>query len=534
MKTRKIKSLTLVFIWCLVMILLPIIVYKINDKNIKNNNSYISSDFEIENYNIVLDVDKDSRIDVTENITINIPNSLKINGIYKSIPLWQKYYDNDSEKKMKVEITNLRAIGEKIYLNKTNDSIGIKVGSERTTTDSGTHTYTIKYRYNMGKDLNKKIDELVFNVFDNYDNTSINKISITVNMPENITDTEKIYFFDKDQNITNNIKYYIEGKTINAELDKYILKNSITLKMSLPDGYFIGSTYTYGFISLIICISLIAISIINYILWKKYGKNYEKKCQTVEFYPPEDFDSAQIGYIYGVKSIKKLTASLIIGLASKGYISIEEIEKNKYKIINIGSKRNDMKKLSITEQIVYIELFRNGNENILSEDKSFANVFNKINTTLENSIDKKINDIKARKVSFIAYGLLFASIIAWIISYLYVKDIEPKFEWLYVASFISIFATGFFSIIMERKTTYGEMIIAKVLGFRNYLNVAEKNEIEVMAEKDPNYFYNILPYAYVLGISKKWIGLFDKKNVPNFDLNAIDYYENNFFMIISE
>lgn len=303
--------------------------------------------------------------------------------------------------------------------------------------------------------------------------------------------------------------------------------------MSLSNGYFIGSTYTYGFISLIICISLIAISIINYILWKKYGKNYEKKCQTVEFYPPEDFDSAQIGYIYGVKSIKKLTASLIIELASKGYISIGEIEKNKYKVINIGSPSNDLKKLSITEQIVYIELFRNGNENVLSEDKSFANVFNKINTTLENSIDKKINDIKARKVSFIAYGLLFASIIAWIISYLYVKDIEPKFEWLYVASFISIFATGFFSIIMERKTTYGEMIIAKVLGFRNYLN-CWKNAIEVMVEKDPNYFYNILPYAYVLGISKKWIGLFDKKNVPNFDLNAIDYCENNFFMIISK
>lgn len=534
MKTRKIKALTLVFIWSLVMILLPIIVYKINDKNIKNSNSYISSDFEIENYNIVLDVDKDSRIDVTENIIINIPSNLKINGIYKSIPLWQKYYDNNSEKKMKVEVTNLRAIGEKFYLNKSNDSIGIKIGSERINTDSGTHTYTIKYRYNMGKDLNKEIDELVFNVFDNYDNTSINKINITVNMPENITDTEKIYFFDKERNITNNIKYYVEGKTINAELDKYMLKNSITLKMSLPDGFFVGSTYTYGFISLIICISLIAISIINYILWKKYGKNYEKKCQTVEFYPPEDFDSAQIGYIYGEKSIKKLTASLIIGLASKGYISIEEIEKNKYKVINIGSQRNDLKKLSITEQIVYIELFRNGDENILSEDKSFANVFNKINTTLENSIDKKINDIKARKVSFIAYGLLFASIIAWIISYLYVKDIEPKFEWLYVASFVSIFATGFFSIIMERKTTYGEMIIAKVLGFRNYLNVAEKNEIEVMVEKDPNYFYNILPYAYVLGISKKWIGLFDKKNVPNFDLNSIDYYENNFFMIISE
>lgn len=45
------------------MTLLSVIAYKINDKNLKNNNSYISSDFEIENYSIVLDVDKDSRID---------------------------------------------------------------------------------------------------------------------------------------------------------------------------------------------------------------------------------------------------------------------------------------------------------------------------------------------------------------------------------------------------------------------------------------------------------------------------------------
>ena len=49
MNIRKINALTLVFIWCLMMTLLPIIVYKIKDKNIKNNNSYISSDFEIEN-----------------------------------------------------------------------------------------------------------------------------------------------------------------------------------------------------------------------------------------------------------------------------------------------------------------------------------------------------------------------------------------------------------------------------------------------------------------------------------------------------
>ena len=39
-----------------------------------------------------------------------------------------------------------------------------------------------------------------------------------------------------------------------------------------------------------------------------------KRAQTVEFYPPENLDAAQIGYIYGEKSIKKLTAALLISL----------------------------------------------------------------------------------------------------------------------------------------------------------------------------------------------------------------------------
>ena len=78
------------------------------------------------------------------------------------------------------------------------------------------------------------------------------------------------------------------------------------------------------------------------------------------------------------------------------------------------------------------------------------------------------------------------------------------------------------------------MISSKVLGFRNYLNTAEKNQLEKLVEDDPNYFYNILPYTYVLNISKKWIDTFGKKNMPNIDLSALEYYENNLFMIMPE
>ncbi len=532
-KKNRLYTTIFLVIWIVLLIFIPLGVSIVENNKLKNNVSYISSEFDIEDYNIILDVDKDNKIDVTEQFTINIPNGNQFNGIYKSIPLWQKYYEDNKEVKKKVKITNLRAIGEKFVLNNSSDSIGIRIGSNRTVTNPGLHTYTIKYRYDMGIDLNSSLDELVYNVFDNYDSTTINNLNITVNMPEKI-ENDNIKFLKGEQDITNKVNYEINERTITAVVSNYLLDESITIKMLLPDGYFVGGTYNYGAICLIICISVVIISIISFILWTKHGKDYDKKCKTVEFYPPEDLDSAQIGYIYGEKSIKKLTSSLIIGLASKGYVEIKEIAKNKYKITNIGKNKSNLKKMSITEQIVYLELFKNGDTNILSEDKTFSRVFNKISNALESTIDKKVNDIKARKMMNIIFVLLILSIIAWLVAYIYIKDLDPSLNWLYALSFISIFITGFFSIIMERKTAYGEMIIAKVMGFRNYLDIAEKDQIEMLTEENANYFYDILPYAYVLNVSKNWIEKFDKKNVPNLDLSAIDYYENDLFMIINE
>lgn len=531
-RNNTLRTIILLFVWTLLLVIIPFFVSKVENNRFKNNGSYLSSEFEIVNYNVVMDVDRNNRVDVTENIVVNIPGN-NFNGIYKSVPKWLKYYDSDGKDiKKKIVITNLRASGEKFVINETSDSIGIKIGSARTTINSGLHTYQIMYRYNMGKDTNKDFDELVFNVFDNYDNTKIDNMSITINMPNNIDDNTVNFFKDKEK-INSNIDYSINGNTLVARLSSYQLDDSVTLNMKLPDGYFVGGVSNYGIICFIICIALVVLSIYSFCSWSKYGKDFNKYSQTVEFYPPEDLDAAQVGFIYGEKSITKLTTALIIGLASKGYISIEEIGKNKYKIVKTGN--NNSKKMSITEQIVYQDLFKNGNnENVISEDPSFAGVFAKVNTCLENVMDKKINDKESRNKMYLTFTLLFIGIVAWIGSYLYIRDLNPAYNIVYTLSFAAIFISGFFAIITNRKTSYGEMISSKVLGFRNYLNTAEKNQLEKLVEDDPNYFYNILPYTYVLNISKKWIDTFGKKNMPNIDLSALEYYENNLFMIMPE
>jgi hypothetical protein len=523
----KYKTITLLIIWIILLISIPIVIINIENNISSKNITYISSEFDIENYDVTLDINKNNKVDVTENITVNIPSD-NYNGIYKSIPKWISYYNNNLDKvSKKLSISNIRVIGEKFVLNNNYNNIGLRIGSSHINT-YGLHTYTIKYRINMGKDINKSFDEFIFNVFDSYDKTKINNITLTVNMPKEI-DSSNISFLKGDIDITDKINYSVNDKTITATSNNYSIDDKLTIKLLLPNNYFVLAHSNYGYFSLLICIIIIIISIGSFIAWKRYGKDYLKRSKTVEFYPPEELDSSQIGYIYGENDIKKLTTSLIISLASKNYISIEEDNK-KIKIINTLKDNSKLKKLSINEQIVYLELFKDKDINYIQEDNNFSSVFKKIKKSLENTIDKKVNDLESRKMMYIIFSLLILEIIFWTISYLFIRDLNPTYNILYYISFISIFITGLFSIIMSRKTNYGEVITARILGFRDYLETVEKDKLEKIVLDNPNYFYDILPYTYVLNISNKWINDFNKKMISNINLNY--FRDSDLFIII--
>ena len=76
---------------------------------------------------------------------------------------------------------------------------------------------------------------------------------------------------------------------------------------------------------------------------------------------------------------------------------------------------------------------------------------------------------------------------------------------------------------MKRKTVYGELITARVKGFRHFLATAEKPKLEALVAENPNYFYNILPYTYAMNISKKWIRKFENIPMPEMDMGTFNY-----------
>lgn len=98
----------------------------------------------------------------------------------------------------------------------------------------------------------------------------------------------------------------------------------------------------------------------------------------------------------------------------------------------------------------------------------------------------------------------------------------------YIIGLICMAGMTWCALHISRRSQYGREMLGKMRGFKKFLEVARKEELEALVEKNPNYFYDILPYTYVLGVSNKWIEKFEGITMapPSWygdNLNSFDY-----------
>lgn len=120
------------------------------------------------------------------------------------------------------------------------------------------------------------------------------------------------------------------------------------------------------------------------------------------------------------------------------------------------------------------------------------------------------------KVLFVIAGFIFVLIFAN--SFLEDNIISQRFIFAYIASAILYVL----SLLIKKRSQFGDKMLEHVLGFKEFLEKAEKDRIEALVEENPSYFYNVLPYTYVLGITDKWA-----KNFEPIALEPPSWYHSN-------
>ena len=291
------------------------------------DNVSAGTDYYIKNYDINIKVNENNTYDVTEKITayFNVPK----HGIIRKIPIKNEISRLDGTKsKKRAQVLNVK-VDNKYETSVENNYYQIKIGSADTTI-KGDQVYTIKYKYNNGKDPLKNKDEFYFDIIGNEWDTSIKRVKFKINMPKEF-DSSKLGFSygPKGSAYTEKIKYSVEGNKIIGSFEEGLKPGEgITVRCELPEDYFQRERLVISLRELIPIIYPLLCLIIVFIVWHFFGKDYPVT-ETVEFYPPKGFNSLEVGYLYkGFLNIQDIT-SLLIYLADKGYIKIEGIKKNK-------------------------------------------------------------------------------------------------------------------------------------------------------------------------------------------------------------
>ena len=68
---------------------------------------------------------------------------------------------------------------------------------------------------------------------------------------------------------------------------------------------------------------------------------------------------------------------------------------------------------------------------------------------------------------------------------------------------------GIMSNLCSRRTEAGMWYEEKLTGFKDFIKAAELDRLKLLVDENPNYFYNVLPFAMVLGVTDKWGKNFD-------------------------
>ena len=546
-----------------------------------NSNNY---DYEITDYDIDMVVNENNTFDITETITTYF--NVEKHGIFRKIPLKNSVKRLDgTESKNQAQISNIE-VSDNYKISNENGYKVIKIGDANTTL-TGSHKYIIKYNYNIGKDPLKDVDELYFNLIGEEWDTTIDNVTFKITMPKDFEQSQLGFSCGNVGSLnSSNVDYSVDGRVIIGSVKGMLTPGqALTVRATLPEGYFVGAGLKTDVISIFVIILSLIFVLIAYMIWKKYGKD-DEVIETVEFYPPEGYNPAELSFLYKGKTSNEDIVSLLIYLANKGYLKIEQTEKkvllfnsDGFKITKLREYDGDNeceeiffnglfkgKKQTVTEKDLYDKFYKTldkisskinskTNKNKIFEKAStgkgkwfilmiivifciitikpvveyssegwflvpFALIFPGIGFTVLFSMVFRANNVMA-KIFGLVWGGMFGGM-PW--SFIVLPCLLQNTTYLitYIIGIICIAVILIIDKYMPKRTKYGNEILGKIKGFKRFLETAEKEQLENLVMDNPEYFYSILPYTYVLGVSDKWIDQFE-----TIAIKAPDWYDAN-------
>lgn len=465
-------------------------------------------------FNSEISVNKDGTLDVIEKISYDFGTSYK-HGIFREIP----YIKTNAEgKKFKLDVKVLAVTDQtdkdyRFETSKTNKSIQLKIGHpDRTIT--GSHLYQISYKVSGALTYFQDHDELYWNITGNEWPVPIELATTSVSYPKEI-ELSRIQlrcFTGPSGSRSSDCSYELKDEKASSTANQTLNpEEGLTIVFGFPKGYvstlepvpFVTFLQTwYGKILTQIFIwLLITLAIFWYILyplwiifkWYKYGRDPKVPEGPVSawFDAPKTKEGHQLtpaetGTLIDERASFREVISIIVDLARRGLIKIEERKKNDFYLIKSKEFKNDTSLLSF-EKMLLEGIFDKGEREVSLDKKNLFHVFEQAQFNLYNSLVTEGFFPKSPKRIRDFYIIIF------VLS-------------MFSANFFLAVVSLLFGLNMPSKTALGASAANMAKSLKNFLSSQER-QLEFQA-KNQMFFEKLLPYAIAFGVEKQWVEKF--------------------------
>jgi len=522
----------------------------------------------VSNLNVVATIDRDRNINVTETFSMTFLKDHLTEAIRYVPYAGFEYRTVDGKTQRRAtynhidNITGTGVHGEKLrlYYDELTGYITIGLKSNTFIPKDEIRDYTISYTYELANDANTGFDDLYFNIVGTDSLAEINNVTFSVTLPS-VSDAKDIKIYTGTKGVDEKVDVVVSGDTITGSMEQLKAFQGITMRAVYEDGYFhirtikVNGLLIAGLVLAIFAIVLAIFAVMMYTQHRSYPK-------PVEVTAPDNISPATAEGIYRSVTNKSIAATIVY-LASHGYIKIVQKSKSLFEF----QKLKEIEETQTHEiRTVFLALFES--KDVRTTDAINEQFAKKCEAALKlkkAETKELLYDKSARRG--IALAKTFVVIVAIIsialicVGYCnsFVNSGRVFLLYFFALTVITIFIFGFGIVFQDEKwplwcligcsifllsrvyfsndwnmisldpyyigliavllahismfilhfkprlSKEGAVIKGRVEGFREFIAKCEVEQIRHFCLENPNYFFDVLPYAYVFDLTEVWM-----------------------------
>lgn len=470
-------------------------------------------------YDIIVEVQKDGSLDVTERIGVRAEGTQIRRGIYRDFPTrYRDRFGNQVKVDLDVKSVEKNDVIEPWFTEKMSNGVRINTGNDNFLPVPANYVFTLRYRTTRQLGFFPDHDELYWNAIGTGWVFPIQRGSVEVHLPSPVPVNQlhaeaytgpqgakgNAYVADIPQpgvaryQLTNPLGPY-EGFTIVLTFPKGLIAEptqSDKLKWLLRDNRGI----LVGLAGILILLAYM------YRQWSAVGRDPRKGIVIARYEPREGQSPAGLRYMQRMGYDMRCFTGDVLALAVAGYVRISEIEKifkNQWQLEQ--TEPTNPRPISDAQRALLHSLFVAGSPLVLKNTN--ANLVQSARTVHSKALDRVYQpEYFKRNGKQVAISWLIAIVVgiaAFAASGGYGIPV------LIGIGVLMIISLGVFAYLIKAPTVEGRQLLDEIEGLRLYMSVAERQELKSIKGPDEpmldaTRYELLLPFAVALAVEDAW------------------------------